>query len=617
MFVRINEFLEANYNDNHPKAHRLFEPFWTGGNTTYAPGHAAGVWCPASQDRIQLTPSTNHFSPASVVCNLTQLNGAAGPCVVVNIASNNSAEFDRAVLGHTPCDVDTSDCTAGDGWQAQDPSRHTLWRYCVGSPEAAPSDPAKYRTLSQALELVGAGPGGPGSQRLPLLRLAVDAWEYAALAQWREDTPGLPEQIIVQLHSRANAGQETADQRWGRFEYGVTDLALFFMHMANLGYAATYRWNLVPTDRTDSVAVRGGWSEVSLVRVEVPAAGAHPHHARPKGGKAPGATAAAPHSGHVGGSGGIQHVVPIRVLLGNDSWHVQAARNLSDWRSSLFLRANEFLQQWRNDELPYGHHRFDLFGPIVECPPGRPLQLLGDGKDGSKLVCGVLEPGAREPCTILSLGSNNNVRFEKAVLASTHCDVATFDCTVDDPVIVDEQRHRFFKLCVGSSKHAAQKPDLVVSWKQILDLVGISRTPLLKIDVEAYEYPLFGEWAEDTPGLPEQIAVEVHGRAFYLVEETDWTPRWHRPEYGVTDLALFFMHMANLGYATTAQAATPGWGYLSEFTLMRLEGRAGHGKVAHEAAPSQAGTDRTGERAARGAEVGLRSGTRRRRLRGP
>ncbi|KAG2500850.1 hypothetical protein HYH03_001611 [Edaphochlamys debaryana] len=573
IFVRVNEFLQAWGNDQHPRGHHLFGP--------YAPC----VDCPAEAPKADLTPSSTHLEGTSTVCDLRGLPAGGALCTVLSVAANNSARFERAVLDASGCDVVTLDCTQPPP-KPLDAKRHRVLPYCIGS-----TDPDKrLRSYAHMLELAAAaGFGGPGSQRLPLLRLAVDAWEYAALAQWREDTPGLPEQVIVQLHTRANAGPEAPDQRWGRFEYGVSDMALFFMHMATLGYAPLSRWNLAPTAHITN-APRGGFTEYSFLRVELPAppadgsTGASRLRLRRAARALAAESAAAPAAPTAGAPHGP---LPIRVLLGNDGWHVQADRNLSDWRSSLFLRANEFLQQWRNDELPYGHHRFDLLAPYVECPPDRPLRLLGNGKDGSKLVCGVLEPEDKGLCTILSFGSNNNVRFERAVLEATPCRVATFDCTVADPTIVDEQRHSFHKLCVGSSEHAAAKPDTIKTYSQILELLNISRCPLLKIDVEAYEYPLFGEWAEDTPGLPEQIAVEIHGRALYSVERSALPPRWGRHEYGVTDLALFWAHLANLGYATTAQAVTEEHGELSEFTFMRVEAHAGHA-LPHRAGPAGA-----------------------------
>lgn len=60
-----------------------------------------------------------------------------------------------------------------------------------------------------------------------------------------------------------------------------------------------------------------------------------------------------------------------------------------------------------------GHARFDLFNPFVTCPPGMVLRRVG-GKggntDGGKWLCGF--QALRAPCTVLSLGSNNDFSFE-------------------------------------------------------------------------------------------------------------------------------------------------------------------------------------------------------------
>ncbi|EFJ42522.1 hypothetical protein VOLCADRAFT_97395 [Volvox carteri f. nagariensis] len=166
-------------------------------------------------------------------------------------------------------------------------------------------------------------------------------------------------------------------------------------------------------------------------------------------------------------------------------------------------------------------------------------------------------------------------RFEEAILNETRCKVATLDCTVEGKKLSD--RHSFHKLCVGSAA-AAQRDPAFVTYSQFISALGEHKIDILKIDVESFEFPLFGEWREHSRSLPEQIAVEVHWHEAYLRNfEADLQSHWGRGEFGVTDLALFFLHLANLGYGIVSQEINEFCPSCSEFTLVRVEASVPYG----------------------------------------
>ena len=86
---------------------------------------------------------------------------------------------------------------------------------------------------------------------------------------------------------------------------------------------------------------------------------------------------------------------------------------------------------------------------------------------------------------------------------------------------------------------------------------------------------MFSEWTEHSRGLPTQIALEVHYKA--LPDAGGGAPPATHPMFGrdelsVSDVALFFSHLANLGYAVVASEPNALNPACSEFTLLRIEG---------------------------------------------
>ncbi|KAG2494265.1 hypothetical protein HYH03_007620 [Edaphochlamys debaryana] len=261
--------------------------------------------------------------------------------------------------------------------------------------------------------------------------------------------------------------------------------------------------------------------------------------------------------------------LPTRHATENTRWAREAVANLSQWRSSLFERIQRYVVLKDNEVKLPGRERYEPFQPFISCPPNRPLQRVGPEGDGGKWLCGM--DRLSSPCTVISVGSNNDYRFEEAALADTNCQVVTLDCTVKEGKSL-ETRHRFFKKCLASRTLAPERADFM-TYAQLTSQLGLPKgaAPLLKMDAENYEFPVFAEWAENTPHLPEQIAVEIHYLSYGNKLSAGFPLFGRLPGFTVTDLALFFGHMANLGYGIVSKEDNPECPDCSEYTLYRVE----------------------------------------------
>ena len=233
------------------------------------------------------------------------------------------------------------------------------------------------------------------------------------------------------------------------------------------------------------------------------------------------------------------------------SYDVEAGRLLSHWRSSIF-RDSMMAQQQLGHRPLESHENYALFEPYIGCPPDRELLRYGADGEGGKLLCNI--SGLPPNCTVFSLGSNNQYDFEEAVLAATVCTVHTFDCTVDGYSI--HKRHLFHKLCLGDPQHH----NGYITLDDALRIAGVEEVSLLKMDIEAAV-------------LPYQLSMEVHRQ----------NPA-HDHFMSATDLALFFLHLSNLGYGIVSKENNPigsPWEpdkrvqalapQASEFTFLRIE----------------------------------------------
>ena len=203
---------------------------------------------------------------------------------------------------------------------------------------------------------------------------------------------------------------------------------------------------------------------------------------------------------------------------------------LGSWDTSNFASAARALTDFRTSLISKGHgthwsavswDRF--FEPAVQsCSP---MTQLGEG-DGGKQVCALA--ALKEGCIVWSVGSDYNMDWERDVLASTPCEVYTFDCTVhpDDSRYAPAYgslpaRLHFQRICLGVAGPGTpleQRP-LFRTFGQLTAELGHARVALVKFDIEGSEYDVVEDFLRgflhDPHGpaaaaLPDQMAFEQH-----------------------------------------------------------------------------------------------------------
>lgn len=132
------------------------------------------------------------------------------------------------MLNATTCDIHTFDCTT-DG-TSQHPSRHFFHKWCVG----ASSSREDFRTWTNITTTLG-------HPLVHLLKVDIETSEFAVLSQFKPQD-ALPSEISVEFHVGWSlpAHQQNSPN-------STAELALVFLHMARLGYAA-YSQEVNPID---------------------------------------------------------------------------------------------------------------------------------------------------------------------------------------------------------------------------------------------------------------------------------------------------------------------------------------------------------------------------------
>lgn len=204
--------------------------------------------------------------------------------------------------------------------------------------------------------------------------------------------------------------------------------------------------------------------------------------------------------------------------------------------------------------------RFQFLGPIgPPCP--RELEHFGSSHE-EKRSCAFKEIQAKEACHVISIGSNNEWKFEEAMFAQANCVVHVFDCTGPGtwkPPAAISSRTYFYDICIG-----VKDDGKFLTWNSMLKRAGLSKSPAyLKIDVEGFEWsifpPLFLQSSDHL--LPHQIAVEIH-------HETRMKPlRWKGRFRALGEFALFGELIWRTGYNIIDRNA-------KEFLLARLRPRS-------------------------------------------
>lgn len=159
------------------------------------------------------------------------------------------------------------------------------------------------------------------------------------------------------------------------------------------------------------------------------------------------------------------------------------------------------------------HDKWDAgLGPIG--PECKSLVQLGDTNgDGYKFI-GMPPSKSEETCQVISVGGNDNWKFEEAVHRELGCETFTFDCTLPGGVPKnkpDNDKIHFFNYCIDGHSHKDSFGRSFLTYDEMLKKAGIEKPPsYFKIDVEGFEYDIFSQMIQTPELLPLQIQVELH-----------------------------------------------------------------------------------------------------------
>lgn len=214
----------------------------------------------------------------------------------------------------------------------------------------------------------------------------------------------------------------------------------------------------------------------------------------------------------------------------------------------------------------------DAMGPVV--PSCCELRAFGKG-DNEKVVCtnaASFPPPADTGggrCWMLSVGCTDQLDFEVALLAHTHCVVNSFDCMRDfkkGDFIVVHDHVTVYKRSVMLGREKQLKS--FRNWNMMLDFISLFRPglprmpPLLKIDVQGWEMSLLDRLITEGSTLPEQIVMEIHsgdstkyGTSF---ADKEATRAW-------------FAKMEEAGYRLVHRADSPSCANCSDVTFVQAK----------------------------------------------
>ncbi|KAL3912305.1 MAG: hypothetical protein SGILL_006936, partial [Bacillariaceae sp.] len=160
-------------------------------------------------------------------------------------------------------------------------------------------------------------------------------------------------------------------------------------------------------------------------------------------------------------------------------------------------------------------------------------------------------------CHIISVGGNDNWKFEQAVRDVLGCTTHTFDCTLPNRMPKrkpKDSRVKFYPHCLDGNSRSDEHGRSYLTYGDALRLANITTPPLyLKIDVEGFEYDIFAQMIQQDNErntmeqqqqqqqresssaslLPQQIQVELHWAT--RMTGVEWMPR----TLSAGELALF------------------------------------------------------------------------------
>ncbi|KAG7369971.1 methyltransferase domain containing protein [Nitzschia inconspicua] len=219
---------------------------------------------------------------------------------------------------------------------------------------------------------------------------------------------------------------------------------------------------------------------------------------------------------------------------------------------------NVYEMYWKRGDIDKENERrrtltFDLFEPEAVCLMEERFGGLSDERfvafgDGPKFVCGVdyLRESYKkrnERCLVYSVGSNNNIQFEKAVKDNIGCEIHTFDPTLRTPFRgYDYADFHPWGLGKEGEKVRVENRDNVEfttqSVENVMKQLGHTgrKIDIFKIDCEGCEFeampPVFEAITNGTLQI-DQLLIEMHARVSYEVM-TDFFEAADRAGFRIT-----------------------------------------------------------------------------------
>lgn len=201
--------------------------------------------------------------------------------------------------------------------------------------------------------------------------------------------------------------------------------------------------------------------------------------------------------------------------------------------------------RWDHENSPTLHEKrwFDVIEPRHKRlkwdaalgpmgPTCQRLLQLGDKKgDGYKYMCMPAKnetTRSTDDCHVVSVGGNDNWKFELAVVEELGCSTFTFDCTLPGGKprhMPDNPKIHFFNACVAGTTHEDSFGRKFLTYADMMQEAKIDTPPdYFKIDVEGFEYDIFTQMINESPHLlPLQIQVELHWAT--RMTPLPWMPR--------------------------------------------------------------------------------------------
>lgn len=158
---------------------------------------------------------------------------------------------------------------------------------------------------------------------------------------------------------------------------------------------------------------------------------------------------------------------------------------------------------------------WDYYTPDYNCPFLK--ERIGRLGDGGKWVCGLRYLLQDRPCLVYSLGSAGDASFEEHILASTTCEVHTFDPNLSPDMQTHVQTSvpglHFHSIGLGRSSGPLQSLDdrSMHSFEEVMAALGHAWVDVLKVDIEGHEWDMFLDFFTSGAHLPAtQLLVEFH-----------------------------------------------------------------------------------------------------------